>query len=187
MFLSQGFEACFCRRVLFKVTLHPSFSSTHSLVIYQGGGCIGERVVLVNVYRFFCPVTCPDPFSMRLVLSAHPPGLPQSPPSHEKTSPVLQLHWRCRYFETVVGPTQHKWDLTGSGWFPPFQIKVLWCICPRPVMTRLRESFRTGGTKLSSRCARTAKSFYQPSTWPLSSVWTTGNGSMTPSSARSLT
>ena len=57
MFLSQGFEACFCRRVLFKVTLHPSFSSTHSLVIYQGGGCIGERVVLVNVYLFlFCLV-----------------------------------------------------------------------------------------------------------------------------------
>ncbi len=125
--------------MLFQVTWHPSFSSSHSLVIYQGGGCIGERVVLVNVYRFFCPVTCPAPFSMRLVLSAHPPGLPQSPPSHEKTSPVLQLHWRCRYFETVVGPTQHKWDLTGSGWFPPFQIKVLWCICPRPVMTRLRQ------------------------------------------------
>ncbi len=100
--------------------------------------------------------------------------------------PVLQLQSRCRFFETVPDPTQHKCD-PGSGWFPPFQIKILLCSFQGPVMPRFPECFRTGAEKLSTRCSRTAESYYQPSTWPLSSAWTTGNGSMTPSSPHSLT
>ena len=48
------------------------------------------------------------------------------------------------FFENVVGPTKHNWELSGSGWFCPFQIKVPSGSCLRPSMTRLRGTSRPG-------------------------------------------